>query len=83
MVTASDIFFALVSNCVWRNVIIGYQKSPRLAQMLIVFHGGSVPIFDVVSFQVQTEFSFAVASLSFFSAHVSVDPTGIVRVMLD
>ena len=26
------------------------QMSPRLLQMLIVFHGGSVPNFDVVSF---------------------------------
>ena len=40
------------------------------------------PIFDVVSFQVQTELSFVVASLSLYSAHVSVDPTVVVRVML-
>ena len=31
----------------------------------------------------QTELSFVVASLSFCSAHVSVDPTVVVRVMLD
>ena len=35
-------------------------------------------------FQVQTELSFVVASLSFSSVHVSVDPTVVVvRVMLD
>ena len=59
----------------------GRHMSPRLLQVLIVSHGGSVPIFHVVSFQVQTELSFVVASLSFYSVHVSVDPT--VRVMLD
>ena len=59
-------------NCESRQ---GSQMSPRLLQMLIVFHGGSAPIVDVVSFQVQTELSFVVASLSFFSAHVSVYPT--------
>ena len=57
--------------------------SLRLLQMLVNFHGGSVPILDVVSFQVQTELSFVVASLSFHSAHVSVDPTVVARVMLD
>ena len=53
---------------------------PRLLRTLIVFHDGSVPMF---SFRVQTELSFVVASLSFYSAHVSVDPTVDVRVMLD
>ena len=57
--------------------------SPRLLQMLVVVHGGSVPIFDVVSFQLQTDLSFVVASLSFESAHVSVDPAVVARVMLD
>ena len=51
----------------------GSQMSPRPLQMLIVLHGGSVPIFDVCVFQVQAKLSFVVASLSFCSAHVSVN----------
>ena len=39
--------------------------------------------FSCVVFLVQTEFSFVVASLSFCSAHVRVDPTNAVRVTLD
>ena len=50
----------------------GSQSSPRLLQMLIVFHCGSVPIVDAV-----------VASVSFYPAHVSADPTVAVRVTLD
>ena len=61
----------------------GYQKSPRLLQMMIFCHGGSIAFFGVVSFQVQTEVSFLVASLSFSSAHVNVDHTVVVRVILD
>ena len=53
-----------MSNC---ESCKGGHMSPRPLQMLIVFHGGSVPI------EVQTELSFVVASLSFYSAHVSVD----------
>ena len=55
------------SNCESRE---GNQRSPHLFQMLIVVHGGSAPI-------------FVVASVSFSSAHVSVAPTVVVRVMLD
>ena len=49
-----------------------------LLQMLIVLHGGSVPIFDVVSFRLRQSYH----SLS-HSAHMSVDPTVAVRITLD
>ena len=66
-----------------RYSLKGSLMCPRLHHMLIFFHGGFVPIFDVVSSQVQRELSFVVASLSFYSALVSVDPFVAVRVMLD
>ena len=47
------------------------------------FHGGSVLIFDVVSFRFRQSYHFAFASLSFYSAHVSVDPTVAVRITLN
>ena len=52
----------------------GSQMWSRLLRMLIVFQDSSVPILMLFFFQVQTELSFVVASLSFYSAHVSVDP---------
>ena len=68
------LFFLRWSQTVYVRVTYesseGYQKSPRLLQMLIIFH-------------VQTESSFVVASLSFYSARVSVVSTVVVRVMLD
>ena len=52
----------------------GSQMWSRLLRMLIGLHDGPVPILMLFLFQVQTELSFVVASLSFYSAHVSVDP---------
>ena len=78
------VFFAMASNgvdamwfpCSALNVRVryelseGHQKTPRLLQMLIVL-------------QLQTVLSFVVASLSIFSARVSVDSTVVVRFKLD
>ena len=49
----------------------------------IVMVAGSASIFDVVSFRFLQSYHLSVASMTFYSAHVSVDPTVVVRVTLD